>query len=117
MLSQRYRDAFRGNVGIKRDNRKLSAGYKSRLTSEIGSEALFEFLQLLKALEDDLFARFFYLAREEDFVQDGVDFVEVKHEVEFADVFEEGVKNFYEEVDSFEISKLVIVCVDTDAEI
>jgi hypothetical protein len=48
-------------------------------------------LQLLQPPQNHLLTRLLHLTRQEHFVEDRVDFVEVEDEVEFADVAEEGV--------------------------
>jgi hypothetical protein len=71
---------------------------------------------MLQPRQDDLLARLLNLAGQEDLVQDGVDFVEVKDEVQLANVAEEGVKDLDEEVDGLEVGELVVVGVDAGAE-
>lgn len=71
---------------------------------------------MLESREDDLLARLLDLAGEEDLVEDGVDLVEVEDEVELADVAEEGVEDFDEEVYGLEEGELVVVGVDAGAE-
>ena len=50
-----------------------------------------QLFQLVQSCRNDFLAGLFNLACKEDFVQDGVNLVEVKYEVKFANVFEEGV--------------------------
>lgn len=71
---------------------------------------------MLQPRQHDLLARLLDLARQEDLVQNGVDLVEVKYEVQLADVAEEGVEDLDEEVDGLEVGELVVVGVDADAE-
>lgn len=70
---------------------------------------------MLQPRQDDLLARLLDLAGEEYLIEDGVDFVEVEDEVEFADVAEEGVEDLDEEVDGLEEGQLVVVGVDAGA--
>jgi hypothetical protein len=53
--------------------------------------ALLELLEIVEPIEHDVLGRLLDLAREEDFVEDGVDFVKVEDEVELANVLEEGI--------------------------
>lgn len=71
---------------------------------------------MLQPCQHNLFARLLNLARQEDLVQDGVDLVEVEHEVELADVAEKGVEDLDEKVDGLEVGELVVVGVDAGAE-
>lgn len=57
------------------------------------------------------------LAGQEHLVHDRVYFVEVEHQIQFADIVEVFVEDFHEIVNGFEITQVVIVHVDTDAEV
>lgn len=50
-----------------------------------------QLLEKLQPIQDDLLARLLHFAGEEDLIEDGVDFEELEHEVQFAHVAEEGV--------------------------
>lgn len=63
-----------------------------------------------------MFASLFDLAGQEDFVEDGIYFVEVEDEVQLADIAEEGIEDLDKEVDGLEVCKFVVVGVDADAE-
>lgn len=63
-----------------------------------------------------MLARLLDFAGQEDLVQYGIDLVEVKDQVELADVAEEGVQDLDEEVDGLEEGQLVVVGVDACAE-
>lgn len=71
---------------------------------------------MLQPRQHNLLARLLNLARQKDFIEDGVDLVKVEDEVELADVAEEGVEDLDEEVDGLEEGELVVVCVDAGAE-
>jgi len=71
---------------------------------------------MFQSSQHNLLTGLFNLASEENFVQDGVDLVEVEHEVQLTDVPEELIEDFNEEVDGFEVSELVVVGVDADTE-
>lgn len=63
-----------------------------------------------------MFARLFDFAREEDFVEDGVDLVEIKHQIQLTHIPKEAIQDLNEEVYSLQIRQLVIIGVDADAE-
>lgn len=71
---------------------------------------------MLQPCKHNLLACLLNLARKEHLVEDGVDLVKVEDEIELADVAEEGVEDFYEEVNRLEESELVVVSVDAGAE-
>ena len=56
-------------------------------------------------------------AGEEHLVDDGIDFVEVENQVQFADVVEILVEDFDEVVDGLEIHEVVVADVDADAKV
>jgi hypothetical protein len=70
---------------------------------------------MLQPRQHNLLARLLNLAGQKHLVEDGVDLVEVKHEVELADVAEKGVEHLDEKVDGLEIGELVVVGVDAGA--
>lgn len=57
------------------------------------------------------------LAGQEHLVHDRVYFVEVEHQIQLADIVEILVQNLHEVVNGFEITQVVIIHVDTDAEV
>lgn len=63
-----------------------------------------------------MFAGLFDLASEKDFVENGIDLVKVKHEIQLADIAKEGVEDFDEQVYCFEMRQFVVLLVDADAE-
>ena len=71
---------------------------------------------MLQPRQHNLLTRLLNLPRQKHLVQDGIHLVEVKHEVELADVAEEGVEHLDEEVDGLEVGELVVVGVDARAE-
>lgn len=77
---------------------------------------LLQLVQMLQPSQDNLLTRLFNLAGQKDLVQDGVDLVKVEDEIELADIAEELVQDFDEEVNSFQIGELVVVRVDACAE-
>lgn len=77
---------------------------------------LFQLVQMLQPCQDNLLTRLLDLAREEDLVQNGVDLVEVKDQVQLAHVAEEGIQHLDEEMYRLEEGELVVVCVDAGAE-
>ena len=62
-----------------------------------------QLVQMLQSSQNDLFARLFDLASQEDLVEDRVDLVEVEDKVQFADITEELIEHFDEEVDRFQV--------------
>lgn len=77
---------------------------------------LFQLVQMLQPSQYDRLARLFNLTGEEHLVQDGVDLVEIKDQVQLADVAEELVQHLDKEMYRLEVSELVVVCVDAGAE-
>jgi hypothetical protein len=71
---------------------------------------------MLQPRQDDLFTRLFDFSGQKDLVQNGIDLVEVEHEIQFADIPEELVEHFDEEVDRLEVRELIVIGVDTDTE-
>lgn len=76
---------------------------------------LLQLIQMLEPCQNHLFTRLFDLAGQEDLVQNGVNFVEIEHEIELAHVPEELIEHLDEEVYGLEIGELVVGAVDADA--
>jgi len=70
---------------------------------------------MLQPSQNNLLTRLLNLARKENLVEDGIDLVEIKHQVQLADVSKERVQHLDKEVDRLEIGELVVVCVDARA--
>ena len=90
----------------------------SRLISQalIGFNPLLQFIQVLQSCQHNLFACFFNLTSQEHLVENCIDLVKVKDQVQLAHVAKESVQDFNKEVDRLEIGQLVVVCVDSCAE-
>ena len=71
---------------------------------------------MLQPRQYHLLTRLLNLPREKHLIQDGVDLVKIKHEVQLAHVPEELVQHLDEEVDGLEVGQLVVVGVDAHAE-
>ena len=91
---------------------------------------------MLQPRQHNLLTRLLNLARQKHFIQYRIDLlppavspsspnttpvqtthlVEIKHEIQLADVAEEAVEHLDEEVDRLEVRELVVVGVDADAE-
>jgi len=71
---------------------------------------------MVQPRQHHILASFLDLAREEDLVENRIDLVKIENQVELAHVAEEGVQDLNKEVDGFEVSELVVVGVDADAE-
>lgn len=78
------------------------------LIERVECQQLFQHLRLTRLAD---------LAGQEHLVHDRVYFVEVEHQIQLADVVEVLVENLHEVVNGFEIAQVVIVHVDTDAEV
>ncbi len=71
---------------------------------------------MLQSRQHDLLTRLLDLSGQKDLIQNGIDLVEVEHEIQFADVSEELVEHFDKEVDRLEVRELIVIGVDTYAE-
>lgn len=101
----------------KREKREVwNRGRKEKDASSPFFCTSLQLIQMLQPRQHNLLARLLNLARQKDFIEDGVDLVKVEDEVELADVAEEGVEDLDEEVDGLEEGELVVVCVDAGAE-
>jgi hypothetical protein len=63
----------------------------------------FQFVQMIKARQYNVFTRFLNLASQKHFVQNRIDFVKIEHKVQFTNVAEESVEYFDEKVYGFQI--------------
>jgi hypothetical protein len=79
--------------------------------------SLIERVERQKLLEDFSLRSLANLARQKHLVDDRVDFVEVEHQIQLANIVKVFVQHFHEIVNGFEITQVVIVHVHTDAEI
>lgn len=68
-------------------------------------------------LQDFGLRRLANLARQEHFIDDRVDFVEVEHQIQLANVVEVFVENFHEIVNRLQITQIVIIHVHANTEI
>jgi len=75
-----------------------------------------QLIQVFQSRQDDLFTRLFNLSSEKDFIEYSIDLVEVEDEIQLANIAEELVQHFDEEMYSLEIGEFVVVRVDTDTE-
>jgi hypothetical protein len=87
-----------------------------RINIQPAMAASLEFIQVLESREDHLLAGLLDLTRKEDFIEDGVDLVEIKHQIQLAYIPEETVQDFDEKMNGFQICELIVISVDTDAE-
>jgi hypothetical protein len=71
---------------------------------------------MLQPGQNNLLARLLNLPGQKHLVKDGIDLVEIEHQVQFTDVAEKGIKHLDKEVNGLEVGELVVVCVDTRAE-
>lgn len=80
-------------------------------------DCLIEWVECQQLFEHFRLTRLADFPGQKHLVHDRVYFVEVEHQIQLADVVEVFVENLHEVVNGFEITQVVIVHVDADAEV
>lgn len=71
---------------------------------------------MLQPSQNDLFRSLLNLARQKHLVQNSIDLIEIKHQIQLANVSEELIQDFDKEMNGFQVCEFVVVGVDTGAE-
>jgi len=75
-----------------------------------------QLIQMLQPRKNNLFTRLLYLARQENFVENSVDLIEVKHQIQLTHVPKKAIQHLYKKVYGLQVRELVIVRVDARTE-
>lgn len=71
---------------------------------------------MLQPRKHNLLTRLLNLPCKEHLIQNRIDLVEIKHQIQLANIAEELIQDFHKEMYSLQISQLVIVGVNASAE-
>lgn len=63
-----------------------------------------------------ILTRLLHLSSQEHLIQNRINLIKIKDQIQLADIPKKRIEDFNKEVDGFEVSELVIVGVDADAE-